>query len=201
MILCFDVRYRGEIADMELIRKAYRVDDYIEAVEERDRAIGERDEDFIQNIPVAEPEMFPRLYRILDKVQERLGISFPCEVRLAKARRPQIRMVTKEIGPDDLLFQFAISLETIATNDDDELAFMFGYSLGWAIWGFDIRRSSGCDCRWRIRAECKGAVARRCDASCRGRQGAVAAATAVRHVHAWNTPVPRVRESPRRDDS
>ena len=146
MISCFEVRYRGEVADMEQIREAYRVDDYIEAVEERDRAIGERDEDFVQNIPVAEPEMFPRLYRILDKVQERLGISFPCEVRLAKVRLSQIRMVARETGPDDLLLQFVISPEIIATHDDDELAFMFGYSLGWEIWGF--ARFSSLE-RWR----------------------------------------------------
>jgi len=136
MISCFEVRYRGEIADMELIRKAYRVNDYIETMEERDRATGERDEDIVQNIPVAEPEIFPRLYRILDKVQERLGISFPYEVRLAKIRLSQIMMVAKETGRNDLLLQFVVTPEIIATYDDDELAFMFGYSLGWEIWGF-----------------------------------------------------------------
>lgn len=35
MQTCFDVRYGGEIADMNLIREAYREGDYIEAVEAR----------------------------------------------------------------------------------------------------------------------------------------------------------------------
>lgn len=30
---CFEVRYGGEIADMNLTREAYKVNDYIEAVE------------------------------------------------------------------------------------------------------------------------------------------------------------------------
>ena len=35
MQTCFDVRYGGEIADMNLIREAYQMNDYIEAVEAR----------------------------------------------------------------------------------------------------------------------------------------------------------------------
>lgn len=77
MQTCLEVRCRGEIADMNLIREAYKVNDYIEAVEKRDKAVGERDQDLVQFMPIAEREMFPRLYRIVAKVQERMGTDFP----------------------------------------------------------------------------------------------------------------------------
>ena len=111
---CFDVRYGGEIADMNLIREAYRVNDYIEAVEARDKAAGERIVDTIQLMPVAEPALFPRLYRVFDKVQERLGISFPFEFRLVKMRDPQVVVVTNETGCDQLEINVCISPEAIA---------------------------------------------------------------------------------------
>ena len=134
---CFDVRYGGEIADMNLIREAYRVNDYIEAVEARDTAAGDRIVDTIQLMPVVEPALFPRLYRVFDKVQERLGISFPFEFRLVKVRDPQVVVVTNETGRDQLEIKVCISPEAIAMYDDDELAFLFGRGLAIDIWGFE----------------------------------------------------------------
>lgn len=134
-ISAVDVRYRGEIADMNLIRRVYQVNDYIEAIEDRDRAAGEHGEDLILLAPVAEREIFPRLYRVVDRVQERLGISFPYEVRLLKSR-VDVAMVAKKTGPEELVLQFAVSPEDIATFDDEELAFKFGSCLGWEVWGF-----------------------------------------------------------------
>lgn len=135
MMSCFSARYKGEIKDMNMIYKTYHVLDYIEAIEERDKAAGERAEDVIPLLPVAEPELFPRLYRVIDKVLERLGISFRYEVRLLKTRET-VFMVAEETGPNDLFLRFSISPEEIATYDDDELAFKFGHILGWQIWGF-----------------------------------------------------------------
>lgn len=134
---CFEVRYGGEIADMNLIREAYRVNDYIEAVEARDKAAGARIVDTIQLMPVAEPALFPRLYRVFDKVQERMGISFPFEFRLVKVRDPQVVVVTNETGRDQLEIKICISPEAIAMYDDEELSFLFGRGLAIDIWGFE----------------------------------------------------------------
>ena len=134
---CFEVRYRGDIADMNLIRKAYQVNDYIAAVEERDKAAGRRAIDAIQLMPVMEPELFPRIYRIFAKVQERLGIYFPCEFRMVKMREMPIAVVTNETGRNQLEIKVCISPEAIAMYDDDELAFLFGRELGSDVWGFE----------------------------------------------------------------
>lgn len=123
----FEARLGGEVADLTRLREAYDIDGYVDAVltAREDQGISKRQ--IISGLPIAEPEIFPRVYRVIDRVLGRLALRMRYEVHIGCLR--ELIDVAEDADSAGAFLRFSVSPREIAVYDDDELAFLFGRGL------------------------------------------------------------------------
>jgi uncharacterized tellurite resistance protein B-like protein len=130
-----DIRYRGDVADVEELFKTYRVEDYLKTYEEnlRQRDRGMRERLLKEGIRLTE-NLSPRIHRIFKEVCEALLINGKEEIFCLPEQHVNAYAVLdiQESGTNSLIGITAGALEKL---DDTELKSILGHEFGHFLFG------------------------------------------------------------------
>lgn len=130
-----DIRYRGDVADVEELFKTYRVEDYLKTYEENLRQLdrGMRERMLKEGIRLTE-NLSPRIHRIFKEVCEALSINGKEEIFCLPEQHVNAYAVLdiQESGTYSLIGITAGALEKL---DDAELKSILGHEFGHFLFG------------------------------------------------------------------
>jgi Zn-dependent protease with chaperone function/uncharacterized tellurite resistance protein B-like protein len=130
-----EVRYRGDASDVEELARTYRIDDYLDAVEENLKQVdqGVREKLMKEGIRLNE-RLSPRIYAIFNNVCRALELQIGAEVFCLPSDgiNAFALLDVSQRGRHSLIGVTAGALERL---EDDELKSILGHELGHVLFG------------------------------------------------------------------
>lgn len=130
-----DVRYRGDVLDVEELTRTYRINDYLDAFEENRRQAdrGIREKLIKHGIRLSE-RISPRIYRLFGEVCARFGVEAQAEVFCLPAAEVNA-FATIDVREARAYSLIGVTSNALERLEDAELRFILGHEMGHILFG------------------------------------------------------------------